>query len=89
MTKEACATELEVFEYERCLEALTLPEASRESGYSTAHISRLISEGKLENVGKRRTPMVRRGDLPKKRAVSADGPDLTGKVGTGAGNSSK
>jgi hypothetical protein len=83
------ADELEVFEYERQQEALTLPEASRESGYSVAHLSRMISEGKLESVATGRIPMVRRGDLPKKRPQSTDGPDLLGKVGRGYGESPK
>lgn len=83
------ADELEVFEYERSLEALTLPEASRESGYSPSHLSRMVAEGKLQNVGTGRISKVRRGELPRKRPLSQNGPELMAKVGTGGGKSPK
>jgi hypothetical protein len=75
------ADELDRFEDERKLEALTLRDAAGATGYSPAHLSRLISEGKLSNVGRGRRPMVRRGDLPRKRPLAVDGPDLSALIG--------
>jgi hypothetical protein len=75
------ADDLDRFEDERKLEALTLRDAADATGYSPAHLSRLIAEGKLSNVGRGRAPMVRRGDLPRKRPLQADGPDLSTLIG--------
>lgn len=84
MTKEACAEELAVHEDERRLQELTLTEAATESGYSAAHISRMLAEGRIENVGVENRPRVRRGDLPRKsRPPGAFGPDLVGMVRNG------
>jgi hypothetical protein len=49
-------------------ESLTLVEASRESGYSSDHLGRLIREGKLGNAGRTHAPRIRRADLPIKPA---------------------
>lgn len=49
-------------------EALSLRAAAAESGYSIDHLSRLIREGKLSNVGRTHAPRIRRGDLPRKTA---------------------
>lgn len=76
-----------MFAREHELEALTLERAARESGYSKDHISRLITEGRLDNLGKRGAPRTRRGDLPRKpkpaertpRLENGD-PDLAGEV---------
>jgi hypothetical protein len=43
---------------------LTLSAASRASGYSVDHLSRLIREGSLPNAGKKGSPRIRRSDLP-------------------------
>lgn len=43
---------------------LTLSDASALSGYSSDHLSRLIREGKLENLGRKGAPRIRRADLP-------------------------
>lgn len=56
-------------------EHLTLSEAAEESGYSEAHLSRLLSEGKIPNAGRKNRPRVRRGDLPKKVAQTS-GPSV-------------
>ena len=79
-TKELVANELDAFIREKELTELTLDEASAESGYSAAHLGRLVNEGRLRNVGRRGAPRVLRADLPKKPGSSrlADGPDLVG-----------
>ena len=83
------ADELEAYEDERSLESLTLPEASRESGYSASHIGRMVAEAKLTNVGTGRVAKVRRCDLPRKRPLSENGAELMAKVGTGVRRSRK
>ena len=81
---EAVADELEQFDREYQAEQLTLAQASGESGYSADHLSRLVSEGRIENAGKAGSPRIRRGDLPRKppnRFVYPTGdPDLAGEV---------
>lgn len=52
---------------------LSLTEASAEGGISTRQLSRLIADGKLENVGRKNAPRVRRKDIPRKAAVASDG----------------
>jgi hypothetical protein len=52
-------------------EPLTLREAARLSGYSADHLSRLIGQGKLRNVGRKHAPLVLRGDLPTRPRASA------------------
>lgn len=63
---EAVAEDRDVYEKEHHLEALTLVQAAKASGYTPDHISRLIAEGRIENVGKKGAPGTRRGDLPRK-----------------------
>ena len=63
---ESCAEDLE-----RCLnasdgEAIALEAASLASGYSVAHLRRLIAAGALQNVSMNGRVLVRRGDLPRK-----------------------
>ena len=65
-TLEGCADELDNAFRLWCLEALTLERAAEESGYSYAHLQRLVCEGQLENVGKHGSPRIRRCDLPRK-----------------------
>ena len=75
-------SELEEEDRERGEKALTLAEAAKESGYSAGHLGRLIAEGRIENVGKKGAPRIRRGDLPRKpaprppRDSKTDGPDV-------------
>lgn len=45
---------------------LTLEAASRRSGYSKDHLSRLIREGVIANAGRRGAPRIRLGDLPQR-----------------------
>jgi hypothetical protein len=89
-TKEVDAEELEAFVRDLEFAALTLDEAAEESGYSAAHLSRLLSEGALRNAGKPGAPRIRRGDLPRKcrsnpkrkekKPPTSGGPDLVGHV---------
>src|SRR6266571_7269591 len=51
---------------ERELEALTLEQAERESGYSYSALQKMVATGRLRNVGAPHRPRVQRGDLPKK-----------------------
>ena len=68
------------------LEALTLAQASEESGYSVSQISRLVSCGAIQNVGEKGAPRVTRESLPKKpqtsrtRSSTTDEPDLVGRA---------
>src|SRR5690606_3238278 len=61
---EAHALELETALRTSLDESVTLQEASRISGYSYAHLRRLMDSGAIRNVGKRGAPRVRVGDLP-------------------------
>src|SRR5688500_8897750 len=61
-----CAEELDQYETQQQLEAITLSQASSESGYSKAHLTRLVANGDLANVGKKGAPRVMRRDLPRK-----------------------
>jgi hypothetical protein len=72
----SCAEDLEYYEVKRGLEELTLKEAAKESGYSTSQLARQISDGKLENVGKKGAPRVRRCDLPMKPLIRRANGDL-------------
>ncbi len=47
-------------------EALTLSAAADRSGYTADHLSRLIRQGKLTNVGRPGAPRVLAGDLPQR-----------------------
>ncbi len=60
------ADELEAFDHQHGLEALTLAQAAAESGYSKDHIALLVASGAYENVGERGAPRIRRQDLPRK-----------------------
>lgn len=47
-------------------QALTLTDASRESGYSVDHLGLLIRQGIIPNAGRPHAPRIRRRDLPRK-----------------------
>ena len=65
-----CINELEsVLDAEK-LEAITLGEAVRVSGYSYSSLQKKVAGGELPNIGKKGSPRVRKGDLPKKAAIS-------------------
>jgi hypothetical protein len=61
-------------------EELTLSEAALRSGYSSDHLSRLLREGKLQNVGRKGRPRIRAGDLPR-RAPACGEPGLSDNIG--------
>jgi hypothetical protein len=77
---ESCAKELEAWEQEHALEALTLEEAERESGYTYSALEKMIRRRELANVGEKGRPRVRRGDLPRKARAREVAPDLAGPV---------
>ena len=82
---ESCAAELEEAYREHALEALTLTEATQESGYSYSALQKKVASGELSNVGTKNGPRVRRGDLPRKagrlpRGPSDSEPDLVGTI---------
>lgn len=62
----SCADEAEAALAGADAEPLPLAEAAKVSGYSVAHLRRLISVGLLRDVAERGAPRVRRGDLPRK-----------------------
>lgn len=70
-TLEACADDLEEWCREWDLEALTLEEAARESGYSHDHLSRLLRNGTLPNAGESGSPRIHRRNLPRKPGHTA------------------
>lgn len=45
---------------------VTLREASRRTGYTSDHLSRLIRDGKLLNYGRKHSPRVKVGECPVK-----------------------
>jgi hypothetical protein len=75
----SCAVELEEFERACALEALSLEQASAESGFSYSALQKMLAEGELPNAGRKGKPLVRRGDLPRK-ARRGTIPDLAGAV---------
>ncbi len=85
---ESCAEELEAAQREHELEALTLNEASQESGYSYSALQKKVASGELPNMGTKNCPRLRRGDLPRKASQLPRGPgdgepDLAGTILTG------
>lgn len=63
---ELHADELEAAVAADRLDALTLKQASKESGYSYSRLHQLVSEGLIPNAGRRNAPRIRRHDLPRK-----------------------
>jgi hypothetical protein len=83
---ELAAERADAYFRAHALEELTLARASVESGYSISQISRLLSSGAIQNVGKKGAPRVTRGSLPKKPqtfragASTHEEPDLVGRA---------
>ena len=48
-------------------DALDLAAAARESGYSPDRLRHMVAAGTLPNAGRKGSPRIRRGDLPRKR----------------------
>jgi hypothetical protein len=82
----ACAAELVEAGDGWGLETLTLKEATEESGLSYSGLEKMVRDGRLENLGTKGSPRVRRGDLPRKesrpstRQVLSSEPDLAGSI---------
>jgi len=47
-------------------EVLTLEKAAVESGYSRSRLRHLVAEGSIPNAGRKGSPRIRRGDMPRK-----------------------
>lgn len=52
---------------------LTLREAASVSGYSEDHLGKLIRQGRLTNVGRKGSPRVRAGELPRRPGATTPG----------------
>jgi len=65
-TYEYAATELETAMRELSDRLVTLTEASREGGYSTRQLARLIAQRKLVNRGQAHRPLLRLGEVPRR-----------------------
>jgi hypothetical protein len=57
---------------------VTLTEAHTIGGYSIDHLQRLVSNGKIQNIGRKGSPRIRRSDVPirpghSERYLSTDG----------------
>jgi hypothetical protein len=78
-TKSHDADELERWLTARNDAPLTLQQAATESGFSVAHLRRLVALHVIANVGDNGDVRVTRGSLPRKPG-RARGPSLTGDV---------
>ena len=58
--------DLEILEKTEGGGVLTLTQAAEHSGYSRAHLGRLVRAGRLHNVGRPNAPKIRACDLPRK-----------------------
>ena len=47
-------------------DSVTIKEAAALGGFSTDHIQRLVASGRIENVGRKGRPRIRRDDIPTK-----------------------
>ena len=68
---DRCAQELESAIANAGQEAVSLNDGARLSGYSADHLSRLIRDGRIPNVGTKRRPRIRVADLPRKAALTS------------------
>lgn len=66
---EAHAVDLQKALESRDGEHLSLEQASAESGYSVAHLRRLVATGQLHNAGRRGRPRIQRDSLPQKAHI--------------------
>ncbi len=71
---DRCASELEATLVERDEATYSLVEAARESGYSAAHLGRLVRDGKIPNAGRPAAPRIARKDLPRKAHAQPEPP---------------
>ena len=47
-------------------EIVTLSEAAKRSGYTRAHLGRMVARGKIPNAGRANAPRIRACDIPQK-----------------------
>ena len=81
MVKRRDAEQLTTVVQEMALEALTLRQAGRESGYSYSALEKMVRDGRLPNAGAPNRPRIRRVDLPRKPpGRNGPGPDLAGLI---------
>jgi len=74
---ETCACDLETISTEAALEALTVAEAAKETGFSASQLRRLVRAAVLPHAEVAGVTRVRRQDLPRKlRPCGDDGPQL-------------
>jgi len=55
-------------------QSLTLAQAAARSGYSEDHLGRLVRSGRLPNLGRKGSPRIRAGDLPRRIAAGRGNP---------------
>jgi hypothetical protein len=77
---ESFAADLETRLREWKLEALTLEDAVKESGYSYSALQKKVASGEIENVGGKGSPRIRREELPRKGGRATTEPDLAGAI---------
>jgi hypothetical protein len=84
VTLESAAGELEAWEREAALQALTLEEASLESGLTYSALEKGVRSGRIPNAGEKNRPRIRRCDLPRKPSRQnprpTGEPDLAGRI---------
>ncbi len=66
MILERCADELDAYTATEADATLSLDEAATASGYSVAHLRRLVAQGVLDDVGTNGVVALRQQDLPLK-----------------------
>ena len=79
-TFEQLANELEATLATWETSSLTIREASEYSGYTEAHLRRLVRRGHIPNAGRKNSPRIYRSDLPFKPG-SKDGPGIQHPLG--------
>ena len=82
---ETAASRIEAAMREWERQVLSVADAAIESGYSVAHLRRLVHEGRLRNVGEDRRLKIRRSELPRKASgephkLTQGEPDLAAQV---------
>lgn len=73
MALERCAAELDAALRREEDTTLTLTEAAGVSGYSAAHLGRLVRRGTIPNAGRPGAPRIALRDLPRKALAPGDG----------------
>ena len=66
-----CAAELDAAKRAQDDEELTITQAAAASDYSADHLRSLVATGEIPNAGRKGSPRIRRGDLPRKPSVKS------------------